>query len=214
MQKVCLMAVACLLLSVCGKGTKGLEQAEAKTKTAVAEAAKTPQTIDIYCYDDFPVDKAQFLRHELQKVYPSVVIVDRRLPLPKEHYYAPRQRYSGVGLLKDLKKYTKDKVVLGLTDEVIYQSNELSPTFGVFGISFVGARVSVISSTQPSGKKHPDNHLVELMMHELGHAFGLRHCQDEHCFMVDAEHGNKFSQTPSFCKECKAFLNKKGWKLK
>ena len=98
--------------------------------------------------------------------------------------------------------------------EVIYDPNEKSPTFGIFGISPVGGHVAVISSTLPSRKKHSDEHLVKLMMHELGHSFELNHCKDEHCFMVDAEHGNKLSKTPSFCPQCKAFLNRKGWKLK
>lgn len=33
------------------------------------------------------------------------------------------------------------------------------------------------------------------------------------CILVDVEHGNKFSQTPLFCNNCKQYLNKKGWKL-
>jgi len=110
--------------------------------------------------------------------------------------------------------YKKNKVVLSLTNQVIYQANKLSPTYGIFGASPVGAHVAVISSIYPSGKKHTDEHLVKLMLHELGHAFGLNHCKDEHCYMVDAEHGNKFSKTPSFCKSCREFLNKQGWTLK
>lgn len=169
--------------------------------------------IRIYCYGEAPSQKAEMLKKALTECYPRVELMQQRLELPKEHYLKERNRYSGKGLLKDLSKLKEDAVVLGITDKVIYQANEISPTFGVFGISFVGAKVALISLTQPSGKKHPDNHLVELMMHELGHAFGLHHCADEHCFMVDAEHGNKFSKTPSFCKECTKYLNGKGWGL-
>lgn len=169
--------------------------------------------IRIYCYGDAPTKKAEMLKKALTECYPHVELMQQCLELPKEHYLKERNRYSGTGLLKDLSKLRDGDVILGITDKVIYQANEISPTFGVFGISFVGAKVSLISLTQPSGKKHPDNHLVELMMHELGHAFGLHHCADEHCFMVDAEHGNKFSKTPSFCKECTKYLNGKGWEL-
>ena len=150
----------------------------------------------------------------LKETYPSVSIQKEPLVLPKEHYNRERKRYSGTGLLKDLSKLRKGNVVLGLTDKIIFKANELSPTYGIFGVSPVGAYVAVISSTRPSGKQHSNDHLVKLMMHELGHSFGLNHCSNQHCFMVDAEHGNKFSQTPSFCNDCKAFLNNKGWKIK
>ena len=96
---------------------------------------------------------------------------------------------------------------------LFYEPNEKSPTWGIFGVSPVETYVALISMAQPSGRKHTDDHLVKLMMHELVHSFGLNYCKDEHCFMVDAEHGHKFSQTPSFCKNCKAFLKGKGWKL-
>lgn len=187
---------------------------DSRTKQVTVEKKEQLMPIQIYRYNDFSITKAQFLKQELQRVYPSVELSDNPIKLPEKYYYAPRDRYSGRGLLKDLSQYKRGTVVLGLTNEVIYEPNEKSPTFGIFGISPVGGYVAVISSALPSRKRHSDEHLVKLMMHELGHSFGLSHCKDEHCFMVDAEHGNKFSKTPSFCPQCKAFLNRKGWKMK
>jgi len=169
--------------------------------------------IKIYSYGNVSEAKLELLASELKKCYTRVELVNQHLDLPKEYYHQRRNRYSGTGLLKDLGRLRKNSVVLGVTEEVIYKANEISPTYGIFGVSPVGAHVALISLTQPSGRKHTDDHLVKLMLHELGHSFGLNHCADEHCFMVDAEHGNKFSQTPSFCKDCKQFLNEKGWKL-
>lgn len=169
--------------------------------------------IKIYSYGNVSEAKLELLTSELKKCYTRVELVNQHLDLPKEYYHQGRNRFSGTGLLKDLSRLRKNSVVLGVTDEVIYKANEISPTYGIFGVSPVGAHVALISLTQPSGGKHTDDHLVKLMLHELGHSFGLNHCADEHCFMVDAEHGNKFSQTPSFCKDCKQFLNEKGWKL-
>ena len=212
MDKVAYLLTICmsLLALSCGDGHK----VNSRIKQVTEEKNVLLMPIRIYRYNDFSVSKAQFLKQELQRVYPFVELSDNPIKLPEKYYYAPRDRYSGRGLLKDLSQYKRGTVVLGLTNEAIYEPNEKSPTFGIYGIGSVGGHVAVISSTLPSKKKHSDEHLVKLMMHELGHSFGLNHCRDEHCFMVDAEHGNKFSKTPSFCPQCKAFLNRKGWKIK
>lgn len=201
------------IFSCTNREKKGKTVKKVTTTVRKQEKKSSVPVIKIYCYGEVPARKVEMLEKALMECYPRVELMQQHLELPKEHYLKERNRYSGTGLLKDLSRLKKDAVVLGITNEVIYQANELSPTFGVFGISFVDAKVSLISLTQPSGKKHPDNHLVELMKHELGHAFGLEHCADEHCFMVDAEHGNKFSKTPSFCKDCTKYLNEKGWRL-
>ena len=206
----------CMVLFACGGNAKQ-PQKEVKKPNAAQPAKKVEPklpTINIYRYGDFSVDKAKQLKAELEKVYPSVTLADDAIVLPKECYYKPRDRYKGTGLLDDLMKYRKGGYVLGLTNEIIYQENEISPTFGIFGISDLRDRVSVISCWEP--KPHrllTDSEMRELMLHELGHAFGLDHCKDQHCIMVDAEHGNKFSQTQAFCDNCTRFLKSKGWKL-
>lgn len=207
-----LILLTCAMLMACQGGKGDTPSKDTVSKETVKQTAIL-RDISLYLYDDFSAQKAQMLADALKEVYPSVSIQKESLVLPKEHYNKERNRYSGTGLLKDLTRFRKGNVV-GLTDEVIFKPNELSPTYGIFGVSPVGAYVAVISSTRPSGKQHNNDHLVKLMMHELGHSFGLNHCSNQHCFMVDAEHGNKFSQTPSFCNECKAFLNNKGWDIK
>ena len=208
-----LILLVCAILMACQGGKSNTPSNRTEPKGDVRQTTKV-RDISLYLYDDFPVQKAQMLADALKEAYPSVSLQKESLVLPKEYYNKERNRYSGTGLLKDLSKLRKGNVVLGLTDEIIFKANELSPTYGIFGVSPVGAYVAVISSTRPSGKQHTKDHLVKLMMHELGHSFGLNHCSNQHCFMVDAEHGNKFSQTPSFCIECKTFLNNKGWKIK
>lgn len=208
-----LVLLACMMLVACQGGKGNTPSKKTEPKGDVRQTTKV-RDISLYLYDDFPVKKAQMLADALKEAYPSVSLQKESLVLPKEYYNKERNRYSGTGLLKDLSKLRKGNVVLGLTNEVIYKANELSPTYGIFGVSPVGAYVAVISSIRPSGKQHSNDHLVKLMMHELGHSFGLNHCRNQHCFMVDAEHGNKFSQTPSFCNECKTFLNNKGWNIK
>ncbi len=208
------MVDACLLAFVsCGQRASETAKVETKTTESTQARSQEPPRIQIYSYGDAVNPRATLLQSELEKLYPSIELVTQPLVLPVEYYNKERSRYSGMGLLRDLTKRKNGTAVLGITDEVIFKANDLSPTYGIFGVSPIGAHVALISTTMPSGKKQSNDHLTKLMLHELGHAFGLNHCSDEHCFMVDAEHGNKFSQTPSFCKDCKQYLNKRGWTL-
>ena len=208
---IIMMGLCLFVLMSCGNKSSDTESKE--TVKVSAKANHRPQVIQIYSYGNAVNSKAAFLKQELEKSYPSVELIDQPLTLPNECYNKERNRYDGSGLLRDLGKLKKGTAVLGITDKVIFKANELSPTYGIFGVSPVGTHVALISTTMPSGRKQTDDHLVKLMLHELGHAYGLNHCSDEHCFMVDAEHGNKFAQTPSFCNNCKQFLNTKGWRL-
>lgn len=217
MNKTCctifLMCLLCLFFFSCANNSIKEKTDEDSKKVDVPKRTIQKPCVKIYCYGNVSNAKSELLASELKKYYPKVELARQHVGLPEEYYHQGRNRYNGSGMLKDLRRLKKDAVVLGVTDEVIYQTNNISSTFGIFGLSTVGAHVALISLTQPSGKKHSDDHIVKLMLHELGHAFGLKHCSDEHCLMVNAEHRNKFSQTPSFCKNCKLFLNKKGWKL-
>ncbi len=211
--KAILMGLCLFSVLACGNMNSDKEQKEAESvKTSVGKGRK-PLIIQIYCYGNAVKSKATWMKQELEKSYSSVELVDRPLTLPNVCFNKERNRYDGSGLLRDLSRLKKETAVLGVTDKVIFKANELSPTYGIFGLSPVGAHVAIISTTMPSGKKLADDHLVKLMLHELGHAFGLKHCSNEHCFMVDAEHGNKFARTPSFCNSCRHYLNTKGWRL-
>ena len=212
-----ILAIAVLgVLIACGGNEKQPQKTARKPKTD-SSAAKVEQNlpcIHIYRYGAFPEAKAKQLKVELEKVYPLVSLADEALELPKECYYKPRDRYRGTGLLDDLKKLRFGGYAIGLTNKVIYDQNEISPTFGIFGISYLGDSVSVISSLRPKTLKPlSDDEMQELMLHELGHAFGLQHCKDKLCMMVDAEHENKFAHTSAFCENCSRFLKGKGWKL-
>lgn len=174
-----------------------------------------PKAISIYRYGDFSVSKAQRLEKQLKSYFPEVVLKEQILTLPTEHYNKERNRYRGTGLFEELGKHRNGDAVIGLTDYVIFKPNEISQTYGIMGVSPVGTYKCVVSSKIPSsGKEQSDDNFVKLALHELGHAFGLNHCPDQHCYMVDAEHRMKFPQTTGFCESCKTKLNAKGWTIK
>ena len=171
-----------------------------------------PESISIYRYGDFPIDKAQRLEKQLKAYYPKVVLKEQVLTLPSKHYNKERNRYLASGLFEELGKRRNGDAVIGLTNFVVFKPNEISQTYGIMGLSPVGTYKCVVSSKIPSsGKEQSDDNFVKLALHELGHAFGLKHCPNQYCYMVDAEHKMKFPQTTGFCESCKSKLNAKGW---
>lgn len=181
----------------------------------VVKTLPVPKTISIYRYGSFPEGKAKKLERQLKGYFPHVILKEQSLTLPAKHYNKERNRYRGTGLFEELSKHRNGDAVIGLTDYVIFKPNDISPTYGIMGVSPVGTYKCVVSSRIPiTGKEQTDENFVKLALHELGHAFGLNHCPDQHCYMVDAEHKMKFPQTTGFCKLCKSKLNAKGWIIK
>lgn len=174
-----------------------------------------PQTVTLYRYGDFPMAKASKLKNELKTYFKKVELKNEALPLNSAYYNKERNRYLAGGLFGELSKRQDGDAVVGITDYVIFKPNNISKTFGIMGLSPVGTYKCVVSSTMPKNHKPlPDDVLLKLTLHELGHAYGLNHCPRQSCYMVDAEHKMKFNQTYGFCNSCKSKLKAKGWIFK
>lgn len=218
MRKYTIFVFVILLLIACGskdsQDAQSKDTAESKSAKVVAKSL-TPQTISIYCYENFPKSEAMKLERRLKEFFPNVVLKEQSLSLPSKHYNKERNRYRGTGLFEELSKHRDGDAVIGLTDNIIFQANEISSTFGIMGVSPVGTYKCVVSSKLPkSGGRQTDENFCKLALHELGHAFGLYHCPNQNCYMVDAEHKMKFPQTTGFCDSCRSRLNAKGWAIK
>lgn len=205
-----------LILSIIACKPEEQQNVQKKSKfSKIVKNNAVPKTISIYCYDDFPKNEAQKLENHLKVYFPDVVLKEKSLTLPPKHYNKERNRYRGTGLFEELSKHRNGDAVIGLTDYVIFQSNNISPTFGIMGISPLGTYKCVVSTKLPiTGKRQTEENFYKLALHELGHAFGLNHCPDQNCYMVDAEHKMKFPKTIGFCESCKTKLNAKGWAIK
>lgn len=216
-MKKCSLLLCLVLFLACNSKEQNTqtENPVKKEIKKVVNKVTVPQTISIYRYGGFPVRQAQRLENQLKFYFPVVILKEQVLNLPTEHYNKERNRYRGTGLFEELGKHRNGDAVIGLTDYVIFKPNEISQTYGIMGVSPVGTYKCVVSSKIPSsGKEQSDDNFVKLALHELGHAFGLNHCPDQHCYMVDAEHKMKFPQTTGFCESCKTKLNAKGWTIK
>lgn len=176
---------------------------------------KGTETIVVYRYGEFSPKQLNSSMKYLRAFYPKVKY-GGELTLPPSARYAPKCCYKATLLLNFQKaKKAKDKVVIAFTDKDICETKNVNGKvinhYRCMGMSYRNSGLSVVTTSR--FKKFKQDHLNRLMLHELGHAFGLKHCTVSSCIMQDAQSKNKFGHTPSFCTNCKKFLNKKGWKL-
>ena len=176
---------------------------------------KTPKQISIYCMGGYPADSVQYLEVCLRKYFPNVRVMPNNINLPSQYFNKERNRYLASGLLDELAKHRNNDAVIGVTDYIIFKPNKKSDTFGIMGMSYTNTFKSIVSTKIPlNGNEQSKDNICKLALHELGHGFGLKHCPNETCYMVDAEGTMKIVNAIGFCESCKHVLNSKGWIIK
>lgn len=157
-----------------------------------------------------------FLKQKIPQFYKVEVQIAAARQLPQTAFYKPRQRYIADSLLLFLeaRSVNKKEYVLGITSGDIATSKGNIVNWGVMGLGYRPGNACVISSFRLKDNlknvRQLYNRFLKLSLHELGHNFGLDHCADQHCIMVDAEGKNKLDGEEYLCKNCTVLLQKKG----
>jgi len=137
------------------------------------------------------------------------IIICKEVPLPKKAYYQPRNRYRAEILLNYLdsirdNKYTK---ILGLTKQDISTTKGEYPDWGIFGYGALSAGPCIVSTFRL--QKNASNEMFKIrftkvVIHEIGHTFGLPHCPDPMCIMTDYKGTINSLDTSKkeFCNKC------------
>jgi archaemetzincin len=168
-------------------------------------------TIGLLPYNDFDTSLLTYLKNETIAFYQCDVTVLRSCPLPQAAWYAPRSRYKADSLLNyQLGLQSSASTVAGLTGKDISTTNGSIPDWGVFGLGFCPGKACVISTHRlqkaSKTKAQLKERLIKVLLHELGHNFGLPHCaQSPTCLMADA--GGTIAQVDRerkwLCDKCK-----------
>jgi archaemetzincin len=144
------------------------------------------------------------------------VVVLPNADLPGNSFYRPRNRYNADSLLAFLKSglQHREEYVLGITDKDISTKKGDIANWGVMGLGFQPGNACVISTfrikNNLENKQQVFQRFFKVALHELGHNFGLQHCPNQHCIMVDAEGRNKLDGEESLCESCIKQLQKNG----
>jgi len=202
----------CILIIACSQ-TSTSDSNVIYQKDSILEnifSLKDSVVIDIQPFDDVSEKLVNGVMIDLKKIYPYVEL-KKSVAIPKQAYYAPRNRYKADSLLIFLLKNTeKHHVVIGLTSKDISTTKGDVLDWGVMGLGFCPGNSCVVSTFRLN-KSNISEQLFKTCIHELGHTQGIGHCPDKGCFMRDAEGENPTDEEKYFCHKCKAVLVSKGW---
>lgn len=166
----------------------------------------------------FPDDLLDAVEEALRSELDVEVERHATVELPDEAWYAPRKRYRAEKLLDFLETYEQgpDVKILGLTEVDISTSSDPYPDWGIFGLGRMPGSAAVVSSyrlkRKPRDREHVRFRVSTVAVHEVGHTFGLPHCDEKsvECVMLDAEGGieNTDSSTGTFGPKCRELLER------
>ena len=176
--------------------------------------------VAIQPFGEFNSKEAKMMQQEISEFYHVNVILLKPIELPKNAYINVKSlRYRADTLIRFLRKNIDRNYdfVIGLTDKDIsttkYSNRSKKtikePTYkyadwGIFGLGFMPGK-SCIVSTFRLKEKNFESRFIKICCHELGHNFGLPHCDNKTCIMQDAAETIKTIDNVklNLCNSCK-----------
>lgn len=173
---------------------------------------KRQKVIVIQPLGNFELEQSNKVLSEIKIINPNVILREN-ISFPENSYFKPRNRYRADSIIKSLRNIIgKDSVIVGLSHSDISTTKSGIKDWGVMGLGYRPGKACVVSDFRLS-VKNENQQFYKLVLHELGHTAGLRHCKVKTCLMRDAEGGNPLDEEKDFCEKCTNFLKSKGRQL-
>ena len=196
-----------LLLALAFCATAGDSQTSKARKTDVKEIIYVVPTLQ------FPPDLVVKMQREIEGFYQVKTKILPSTSFPKKCMSPIQGRYNANKILDFIQqKYGAKKAkVLILTNLDICTDRKLNgkiyPNYRIFGLGLRPGNACVVSSSR-FGNNKLQKKLAYVVLHELGHNYGLEHCFTPHCMMKDAQGkgANIENEPKAFCSKCKKGL--------
>ncbi len=172
--------ILALLLASCGPSTA----------TAAPIAHTRPVVIAIQPLGDIDPSVVRGLTEQMRSIFAAEVVVLPARAIPRNAYYAPRNRYRGERILDDLEARVPERVtkIVGVMARDISATKREIYDWGILGIAGLSRRAAVVSIHRLARHRTRllDKRLSQVATHELGHTYGISHCPTPRCLMNDA----------------------------
>jgi archaemetzincin len=151
-----------------------------------------------------------------KEFHAAEIVIRNPVALPQSAYYKPRNRYRAENLLDYLDSINDRKYyrVVGFTSKDISTTKGAIEDWGIFGLANIEGYACVLSTYRLKRDGRTDrfqSRLKRIIIHELGHTFGLYHCSWRFCVMADYKGTIKIldEQWAHLCAPCKRSFRKR-----
>lgn len=160
---------------------------------------------------DFP-GKIDYLRNQMGTVFHTKVEITSNWFDARDFLNPDRRQFNSTSIIERLEKEAPAAAsrVLAVTGLDLY----IPILTFVFGEARLNGRCAVVSSYRldncsyglPANPSLLQERLLKESIHELGHTFGLIHCQDPECVMRSSTYVEEIDLKSSrFCRRCMEF---------
>jgi archaemetzincin len=169
---------------------------------------------------DFNKETIQFLQKEIRHFFnKDVVITNEPIPNPRFINREKGFRYSADSLIRYYSSLKNDTIITNvvlLHDDIFTtkrdaQGQVMEPAYkykiwGLFGLGYLPGNACIISDyrLRTNDVKKYQHRIRTVVVHEIGHNYGLPHCANELCIMSDANEkiSTVDNSNTTMCSQC------------
>lgn len=177
-------------------------------------------TVSILPLHNIKNEEIMLVADELEKFYGVETKILQHAELPDSCKKPYKKRYNANKILDHLINIKPKDVhyILALTSQGIATRKEQYKEWGILGLGHRPGPCCVVSTANMgTNVQLKKERLVKVCLHEMGHNFGLPHCEsgDLKCLMRSAKGTVKTvdEEEKYLCKYCSAYLLNKGLRL-
>ena len=185
------------------------------------ESVNPNTVIGIIPYANISTEKVNLIKNAVTDYYGLKVKILPQNELPKSAFVNIKSpRYRADSLIAQQLRIKPDSIdyIIGITDSDISttkkdaEGNIKQPEwkyndFGIMGLAYCPGKSCVVSTfrLKHTNKEVHFGRFKKVVIHELGHNFGLPHCLDKKCVMTDAVEriSTIDNAKPELCDACK-----------